>query len=245
MFRFVFVYTARRQALPIGRATMKEISVVLVDNEPVRQAGFRSVLATAPDMSVIATYDDVPSALRNGLSSGRAADVVLMASGGRLARMVSRVQELGSSFSTSGVVVVRNLRSRYEADCLLAAGACGCIGPDVTECALLGAVMIAATGGSVFAPPVPGTTEAESLDGDLETEPDADAIGLTSREREVLGLLSIGMSNRSIAGHLTVSENTVKKHVSEALRKTGQPDRFNAGLYARRHGLYPDLIEPT
>jgi DNA-binding NarL/FixJ family response regulator len=221
---------------------VNDISVVLVDNEPVRQAGFRSVLANAPNVAVVATHNDVQSALRNGLAT---ADVVLMASGVGLARLVRGVQELGSSFSNCGVVVVRNLRSRHEADCLLVAGACGCIGPDVTERALVGAVLVAATGGTVFAPPVPGLVEVEQLDSSFETEPDAEAIGLTSREREVLGLLSVGMSNRAIAEHLTVSENTVKKHVSEALRKTGQQDRFNAGLYARRHGLYPDLIEPT
>ncbi|HTQ94512.1 MAG TPA: response regulator transcription factor, partial [Streptosporangiaceae bacterium] len=58
---------------------------------------------------------------------------------------------------------------------------------------------------------------------------------LTSREREVLAEIAKGRSNREIARALTVSEKTVKAHVSSVLAKLGVQDRTQAALIAVRH----------
>ena len=58
---------------------------------------------------------------------------------------------------------------------------------------------------------------------------------LTSREREVLAEIAKGRSNREIARALTVSEKTVKAHVSAVLAKLGVQDRTQAALIAVRH----------
>jgi DNA-binding NarL/FixJ family response regulator len=60
---------------------------------------------------------------------------------------------------------------------------------------------------------------------------------LTAREREVLAEIGRGRSNREIARTLTLSEKTVKTHVSAVLAKLGVPDRTQAALYAVRTGL--------
>jgi NarL family two-component system response regulator LiaR len=60
---------------------------------------------------------------------------------------------------------------------------------------------------------------------------------LTSREKEVLGCLGRGMSNKEIAGELFISEKTVKTHVSAVLAKLDLSDRTQAALYAARRGL--------
>jgi DNA-binding NarL/FixJ family response regulator len=59
---------------------------------------------------------------------------------------------------------------------------------------------------------------------------------LTAREREVLALIADGKSNREIARQLSVSEKTVKAHVSSVLAKLGVQDRTQAAVYAVRHG---------
>jgi DNA-binding NarL/FixJ family response regulator len=60
---------------------------------------------------------------------------------------------------------------------------------------------------------------------------------LTEREREVLGLLGLGMSNKELAYKISVSEKTVKAHVSSILNKLNLPGRTHAALYASKRGL--------
>ncbi|GLY00052.1 hypothetical protein Acsp01_04310 [Actinoplanes sp. NBRC 101535] len=68
---------------------------------------------------------------------------------------------------------------------------------------------------------------------------------LTAREREVLGLLAEGMSNKQIAGALGISVRTVTVHVSNLLRKTGAASRTEAALWALRGGLGSTTSQPV
>jgi DNA-binding NarL/FixJ family response regulator len=63
---------------------------------------------------------------------------------------------------------------------------------------------------------------------------------VTRREREVLGLLAEGLTNRQIAERLALSEHTVHRHVTNILRKLDLPSRTAAAAYAVRSGLLDD-----
>lgn len=81
--------------------------------------------------------------------------------------------------------------------------------------------------------------------GAAELEPDpagkaARRLGLTAREREILGLLARGRTNRQIADLLFISHRTVGVHVSRILRKLGAANRTDASHVARRNGLLSD-----
>lgn len=69
--------------------------------------------------------------------------------------------------------------------------------------------------------------------------PAAPPAGLTSRETEVLGLVSTGLSNREIAQKLTLSPKTVSRHMTNLYRKIGVSNRSGATAYAYQHGLAP------
>lgn len=68
---------------------------------------------------------------------------------------------------------------------------------------------------------------------------------LTPRERQVLGLVARGFSNREIAGRLVLSEKTVRNHVERTYTKIGATNRVGASLYALEHGLATPLGDPT
>lgn len=67
----------------------------------------------------------------------------------------------------------------------------------------------------------------------------ADALTLTAREIEVLGLIAEGLSNRQMAERLFVSENTIKTHCSRVFDKLGAGRRTQAVQLAKQHGLIP------
>jgi DNA-binding NarL/FixJ family response regulator len=66
--------------------------------------------------------------------------------------------------------------------------------------------------------------------------PSFQATGLTGREVEVLRLIAKGATNREIAKQLTISEGTVKNHISNILSCLGLRDRTQAAIYARENG---------
>ena len=80
-----------------------------------------------------------------------------------------------------------------------------------------------------------GSELSVSLPLDPPAEPDhlLDAVPLSPREREVLRLVASGARNRDIAKKLSISENTVKFHVSNLLRKAGARSRAELAALAR------------
>ena len=62
-------------------------------------------------------------------------------------------------------------------------------------------------------------------------------VRLTPREREILGLLAQGLTNKAIAARLSVGEQTVKNHVSDILAKVGLNNRTQAALWAQENGF--------
>lgn len=221
----------------VGTQETPAIAVILIDNEPVRRAGFRAVLERL-SLAVIAEGSQHSTTFAPYPQTSTERAVVLLASGQSVASDIEVITQLRRRMPHHSVVAIRPLTGPREAEQLLAAGARGCIRPDIGESALYGAVAVAAEGGTVFIPAISGRFTAAS-GYDQTDDPNPVAAGLTRRQREVLALLSMGLSNRAIAKRLVLSENTVKKHVSETLHKLGQSDRFGAGLYALREGICP------
>jgi NarL family two-component system response regulator LiaR len=111
------------------------------------------------------------------------------------------------------------------------AGAAGYLLKDAQPAELLAAIRAAHAGGSPLHPDA-----AAYLVGELR-RPAAGGPDLTAREGQVLELLAKGMPNKAIAFRLSLSEKTVKTHVSAILRKLDVTDRTQAALRAVREGL--------
>ena len=85
---------------------------------------------------------------------------------------------------------------------------------------------------------IDGTLEGESFgSGAGSAETASDDLGLTAREREILGHVAAGRSNKQIAGELWLSEQTIKYHLTNLYRKIGVSSRTEAARFAYDHGL--------
>ncbi|PRH79949.1 DNA-binding response regulator [Streptomyces solincola] len=213
------------------------VRVFLVLRQRVAGAGLRALLAAVPDFAVVGSATD-PDAALAAVRRVRP-DVVLLGTAGDLGTDLAAAARLRSpgAAPTARVLLLRRAESTAEAARMLLAGAGGCFPLDLDEDQIAGAVALAAAGGTVFLPaPPPARLPAAGLDREAAERPPQQA-GLTVRERQVLAQLGRGLSNAEIGRELALAEATVKKHLTQAMRKTGQPDRLRAALYAHRHGL--------
>ena len=108
---------------------------------------------------------------------------------------------------------------------------------------LAGAKLVSLDGKSSYGDAEQGVAAIEAFLAGLPSDPARSAVppegaaGLSSRELEVLRLIAAGKSNPQIAEALVISLNTVQRHVSNILTKTGAANRTEAAIYARDHGL--------
>ena len=121
----------------------------------------------------------------------------------------------------------------------LRAGASGFLLKDVTAERLFDAVRIVAAGDALLAPTVTRRLidEIAVLRASPAVRPVAGLSLLTPRETEVLKLVAEGLSNPEIAARLSVTDETVKTHVSRMLNKLGLRDRTQAVVTAYESGL--------
>ena len=214
------------------------IRVVVADDHPVVREGLRSFLSSRPGIEVVGeagSADEVVAAVDD-----LRPDVVLvdlMMPGGGI-EAIGRVRALADADGYSDpprLLVLTSFVGDDQVLPALQAGASGYLLKDVDPADLEAAVRTVHLGGSVLGPAV----APRVLDRATSARPAVDdrLAELTPRERDVLGLLGQGMSNRQIADALYVAEKTVKTHMSSILTKLRVHDRTQAALYAARHGV--------
>jgi DNA-binding NarL/FixJ family response regulator len=210
------------------------IRVVVADDHPVVREGLRSFLSSRPGIEVVGeagSADEVVAAVDD-----LHPDVVLvdlMMPGGGI-EAIGRVRELADGPGPR-LLVLTSFVGDDQVLPALRAGASGYLLKDVDPSDLEAAVRTVHRGGSVLGPAV----APRVLDRATSARPALDdrLAELTPRERDVLGLLGQGMSNRQIADSLYVAEKTVKTHMSSILTKLRVHDRTQAALFAARHGV--------
>ena len=201
------------------------ITVLLVDDHPVVRQGIRALLAVQDGITVVGEAGDGPSAL--SLAASATPDVILLDL--KLPGMdgIAVLSEL--SDCPARVLVLTSATDPASASMAMRAGAAGVVYKDIDPDALVRAIRSVHDGNVLL---------SQQAAGPLMHSSGAPGSGidlLTGREREVLAELAKGKSNREIARALTVSEKTVKAHVSSVLAKLGVQDRTQAAVLAVRH----------
>ncbi len=226
------------------------IRVLLADDQVLVRSGFRALLSAEDDIEVVAEAGDGAEAVR--LCLELEPDLVLM-----------DIRMPG----TDGLVATRQITEHPELDAVkvlvlttfeideyvyeaLRAGASGFLVKHTEPEELIRAVRVVAAGDALLSPGATrrlitafvDTDPGDAASGGAATEtatppPLREAELLTQREREVIKLVAVGLSNDEIAEQWVVSNATVRTHVSRAMTKLGARDRAQLVVIAYRHGL--------
>ena len=213
-----------------ARPPASKIRVLIADDHPVVRQGLRAFLELQPDITVAGEAGDGEQAAR--LAAELEPDVVLLDLVMPGTDGVTALDMMARARVTAKVLVVTSFGETRTVVPAIRAGARGYVSKEVEPSALAAAIRAVAAGHVLLGPEI----AAELLrPAPADAAPNAEP-QLTAREREVLELIARGRSNREIARALTVSEKTVKTHVSNILMKLGVADRTQAALWAVRHG---------
>jgi NarL family two-component system response regulator LiaR len=211
------------------------IRLLIADDHAVVRQGLRTFLELQEGIEVVAEAADGEEAV--AAAEQTKPDVVLL---DLVMPRLSGVEAIGRIRDVSPESRVIVLTSFFDDDKLfpaVRAGAAGYLLKDVQPQELVRAIKIVHDGNALLAPEV-----ASRVLNELAAAPERarSADMLTARELEVLELIAHGLPNKVIARELSVSEKTVKTHVSNILGKLGLTDRTQAALYAVREGLVPE-----
>ncbi len=213
------------------------IRVLLADDEALIRAGIRLVLETADDLEIVAEAADGAEAVE--LVRRHRVDVALLDI--RMPRLdgLAAAEQITQLVPHTKVVVLTTFGEDDYVARALRAGAAGFLLKDTPPDGLIQAVRVAAGGEAILSPKItrqlidryvgPEDTRSDAARRRLEV--------LTARERDVLILISDGLSNAEIAKGLLLSEGTAKAHVSRILMKLGCANRVQAAILAHDAGL--------
>ncbi|MFE4454375.1 response regulator [Streptomyces sp. NPDC056796] len=208
----------------------KTIRVLLVDDHQVVRRGLRTFLEVQDDIEVVGEASDGAEGIAR--AEELRPDVVLMDIKMPGTDGIEALRGLRKLENPARVLIVTSFTEQRTVVPALRAGASGYVYKDVDPDALAGAIRSVHAGHVLLQPEVAGALLAQ----DDTSGGTGRGSTLTEREREVLGLIADGRSNREIARALVLSEKTVKTHVSNILMKLDLSDRTQAALWAVRHG---------
>ncbi|MEU2309863.1 response regulator transcription factor [Streptomyces misionensis] len=207
------------------------IKVLIVDDHQVVRRGLRTFLEVQEDIVVVGEAADGAEGVER--AGELSPDVILMDVRMPGTDGIDALRRLRELANPARVLIVTSFTEQRTVVPALRAGAAGYVYKDVDPDALAGAIRSVHAGHILLQPEVAGAL----LSQEEVNSGQGRGGSLTEREREVLGLIADGRSNREIARALVLSEKTVKTHVSNILMKLDLADRTQAALWAVRHGV--------
>ena len=222
-------------------APYERVKILIVDDHALFRVGIRQILEREPDLEVVAEADDARTALDAAFATNP--DVILMdlslpAPGG-----IETTQRVKRELPSAAIVV---LSTEEDEDALfeaIKAGAAAFILKDIAPDDLVLIIRRVVAGeylinDKVFSKPAVASRVLKEFRELAIYGQEAAPIfaPLSPREVEILDNIAQGMTNKQVAYALSISEQTVKNHMSSILRKLSVNDRTQAVVYAMRQG---------
>lgn len=210
---------------------MNATRVLIVDDHAVVRRGIQMFLETDPSIQIVGEAEDCQDAVRKATSLQP--DVILMDLVMPHGDGIEAIAEIKCHNPDLKVVVLTTFGDESRVRAAMEAGADGYLLKDADGGALLQAVHAVQQGDMPIHPRV-----AQHLVRDFTKHDDTNGNKcLTEREKEILQLVSQGLSNKAIAQILSLSAGTVKVHVSNIFEKLGVSNRTEASVLALQMGL--------
>jgi DNA-binding NarL/FixJ family response regulator len=211
------------------------IQIILADDQPLIRAGLRMLIEQTPDIDIAGEAGTGAEAVE--LARQTSPDVVVMDI--RMPGMdgIEATQVITSGGMRARVLVLTTFDDDDYVYGALRAGASGFLVKDMVLEDILTAIRVVAAGDAMIAPGV-----TRRLIGPFASEPHPglkprELTGITGREREVLRLVGLGLSNAEIAAALYITVSTAKMHVARLLAKLDARDRVQLVITAYEAGL--------
>ncbi len=208
------------------------IAVALIEDNRLVREGIAALLDQLPDLKVVASGSGADTTLLRQVMP----KVVLLDLGLRNGDSLRMAERVKKEFPEAKVVVMDLLPIHEEIVEYVHAGVSGFIMKDASLEDLVATIRSVAGGVDVLPPEMTG-----SLFSQIAREAVAkgrplllDSVRMTPREREVIGLIAEGMSNKEIARRLHIATHTVKSHVRNIMEKLTLHTRLQIAAYA--HG---------
>lgn len=213
------------------------IQLILADDQPLVRAGLRMLIAQTPDIDVTGEAGTGTEAVQ--LAKDTSPDVVVMDI--RMPGMggIEATRLITAGATPTRVLVLTTFDDDDYVYGALGAGASGFLVKDMALDDILTAIRVVASGDAIIAPGV-----TRRLIGQFAAQPSPghkprELTGITDREREVLKLVGLGMSNAEVAAALHITAGTAKTHVARLLAKLAARDRVQLVITAYEAGLVP------
>ncbi len=215
-----------------------KIRVLICDDHAIVRQGLQAFLELQDDMEVVGQASNGEEAAAK--AAVMRPDVILMDLVMPGVDGIEAIRRIRASDQSARIIVLTSFAADDKVFPAIKAGATGYLMKDVAPPDLVRAIRRARDGESILHPDVARKLMSEVRGETPRPEGATELARLTEREREVLVLIARGRANKEIAQDLTLSEKTVKTHVSNILSKIGVSDRTQAALFAvRQH-----LVEP-
>ena len=213
----------------------EQIRILIADDHPLFREGVALSLSNEPGFTVVGqagSGEEAFSLVGDLLPDVLLLDVTMPGDGG--------IVTAGKVATAWPVVRIMMLTVSEDQDTLMAAlkaGARGYVLKGVTARDLANAVRVVAGGDIYISPALAGGILFELTANKQDNDP---LTTLTDRERDILGLVAEGLTNREIGDHLHLAEKTIKHYMTNVLQKLHVRSRVEAALLAQKHGLAKD-----
>lgn len=209
----------------------KKINVMLADDHPIVRQGMEMLLETVDEIEIVGVADNGEDAV--ALALEKKPDVILMDLNMPKLDGIAATRQIKADLPETQIVILTSHHEDAMVFPAIKAGALSYLLKSSTPDEVISSIKKAAAGETSLHPRVAKRLMNEVSGNQVSVD------ALTTRELEVLKAIAAGQDNKAIAKTLTLSEKTVKTHVSNILSKLNLADRTQAAIYALKARIVP------